>query len=52
MALRPAHTTPVGDGPLGVGQKSQCPEAPPQVTGVRHVVCLELLPVGVETLEE
>ena len=29
-----------------------CPEAAPQVTGVRHIVCLELQPVGVETLEE
>ena len=27
-ALGAAHTTPVGPGPLGVGQKSQCVQKP------------------------
>ena len=66
-SLGPAHTTPVGDGPhgpsLGPPPEHTVPlgvdlakpvllKSAPLPSGSRHVVCLELPPVGVETLEE
>ena len=53
----PALTSPLGPGPLGIGQRSQCVQKPrhksPESRNVaRSAVCLELTPVGVETLKE